>query len=170
MTIESKVYLYFTTTKWSLASIPIRWSTRSPISHVGFAKFPSSKLVSTQFFSAQLNGGVQTRFHRRCTHSMYEESFDYITYRTAPRIEEAYQWALTQVGKPYDWRAILGMAADRNWREDDAWFCSELVAMAFEQAGSPLFNPDMQVWRVTPRDVLMSLLVYPCGVGDLPVG
>lgn len=40
-----------------------------------------------------------------------------------------------QVGKPYDHLAILAFAIDRNWRDDDAWFCSELVVRALEVSG-----------------------------------
>lgn len=41
-----------------------------------------------------------------------------------------------QLGKPYDWRSILGWAtSDRDWRDDTAWFCFELCAAAAEAGG-----------------------------------
>jgi hypothetical protein len=40
-----------------------------------------------------------------------------------------------QEGLPYDKPAIFGFACDRDWREPDSWFCSELVAAALEYAG-----------------------------------
>lgn len=82
---------------------------------------------------------------------------------TAANIEHAYEWALTQVGKGYDYSAIAGIALDRNWRDLSRWFCSELVAMAFEQVGSPILStrPSASVWRITPRDLLLSrALIY----------
>lgn len=43
--------------------------------------------------------------------------------------------AMAQIGKPYDWRAILAFAVERDWREPDAWFCSELSMWLKEQSG-----------------------------------
>lgn len=62
---------------------------------------------------------------------------------------------LTQLGKPYDWTGLIGIAFhQRKWQEDDSWFCSELVAWAFQQGGSPLFIPDT-VHRITPQHLFM---------------
>lgn len=62
--------------------------------------------------------------------------------------------ALSQLGKPYDYTAILGLGFHREWQEDDSWFCSELVAEAFERAGCRLFRPD-SLHRVTPQHLWM---------------
>ena len=45
-----------------------------------------------------------------------------------------YDFLRKQLGKPYDKSAILGFMTGRNWREDDAWICSELVSRAAEMA------------------------------------
>lgn len=62
--------------------------------------------------------------------------------------------AASQIGKPYDYTAILGIGLQRDWQEDDAWFCSELIAWAFDAAGQPLFRPDC-MRRVTPQHLWM---------------
>ncbi len=63
--------------------------------------------------------------------------------------------ALGQIGRPYDWLGCAGIALrNRDWQEPDSWFCSELVAYAFGQAGEPLFREDM-VSRVTPQHLWM---------------
>lgn len=62
--------------------------------------------------------------------------------------------AASQAGKPYDYTALLGMALRRNWQEEDAWFCSELIAWAFAQAGEPLYRPEV-MRRVTPQHLWM---------------
>lgn len=67
----------------------------------------------------------------------------------------AAEWARTQIGKPYDWSGIVGLVARRDWHNPGRWFCSELVAAAFEQAGRPLLNVQ-QLDRVTPRDLSLS--------------
>lgn len=61
--------------------------------------------------------------------------------------------ALSQVGKPYDVPGVLGIGFRRRWQDADSWFCSELVAWAFEAAGAPLFR--VEAWRITPRDVYL---------------
>lgn len=66
--------------------------------------------------------------------------------------------ALSQVGKPYDATALLGILAHRDWQEPDRWFCSELVAWAFSQGGHPLFREQV-VHRITPQ--MLWMLAYP---------
>lgn len=61
---------------------------------------------------------------------------------------------ITQVGKPYDWTAALGVGLHRDWQKDDAWFCSELVAWAYDRVERPLFRPET-MHRVTPQHLFM---------------
>lgn len=60
----------------------------------------------------------------------------------------------SQIGKPYDYTAVLGLGLHRDWQEDDAWFCSELVAWAFAQAGESLFRGEV-LRRITPQHLWM---------------
>lgn len=62
--------------------------------------------------------------------------------------------AASQIGKPYDYTAVIGLGLHRVWKSADSWFCSELAAWAFDRAGSPLFRAD-SVRRVTPQDMWM---------------
>ncbi|MEY4415322.1 MAG: hypothetical protein RIQ53_2615 [Pseudomonadota bacterium] len=39
----------------------------------------------------------------------------------------AFDWGLAQIGTPYDWTALAGIALWRDWQEEDAWYCSELL-------------------------------------------
>lgn len=57
-----------------------------------------------------------------------------------------------QIGKPYDWPGIAGIALDRNWHNSDAWFCSEIVAAALE-AGHFIHPLDTSFYFVSPRDI-----------------
>lgn len=61
--------------------------------------------------------------------------------------------ARSQLGKPYDWLGVAGIGFRRRWQDDGAWFCSELIAWAFEAAGDPLFRG--KPWRITPRDLFL---------------
>lgn len=74
--------------------------------------------------------------------------------------------ARSQIGKPYDWTAIAGLGLRRDWQEDDAWFCSELVAWAADQAGEPWFRQEA-LRRVTPQHIWMlppERIPAPAGV------
>ena len=62
--------------------------------------------------------------------------------------------AESQIGKPYDWLGVLGIGLHRDWQEPDRWFCSEMAAWAFQQAGRPLFRPDA-LYRITPQHFWM---------------
>ena len=62
--------------------------------------------------------------------------------------------AESQIGKPYDWLGVLGIGLHRDWQEPDRWFCSEMAAWAFHEAGRPLFRPDA-LYRVTPQHLWM---------------
>lgn len=62
--------------------------------------------------------------------------------------------AFDQIGRPYDITALFGWLTGRDWQEEDSWFCSELVAWAFAQGGSPLFR-EGTLSRVTPQHLWM---------------
>lgn len=71
--------------------------------------------------------------------------------------EEFHAFLHEQIGKPYDWEAIIAFAVHRNWRMHDAWFCSELIAAALESSAwfpEPLSEA---VNEITPRDLLLIL-------------
>lgn len=67
-----------------------------------------------------------------------------------------------QVGKPYDWRSIISFVIPwRNWREDDSWFCSEIIAAGLEASGYLKYPLSISNSKITPQDLLMicSILV-----------
>ena len=76
--------------------------------------------------------------------------------------------AASQVGRPYDWSAIAGLALRRDWQADDAWFCSELITWAFAQAGEPLFRADC-LRRVTPQHLWMLGPAAPVVARPAPI-
>lgn len=131
---DSPHYLYLQTTKWDPISIGIRFVTRSNWSHAGLYH-------DGMFLSAQKDG-VKLRPHDKNSKLLFLK---------VPKAAEVCTWMNTQLGKPYDFTAIFGILIDRNWREDDSWFCSELVAWACEKAGIPLFNVNFLLNRVFPN-------------------
>lgn len=45
------------------------------------------------------------------------------------------QIAMSKLGKPYDYTGILGLGINRDWQENDMWFCSEDVADTLKRSG-----------------------------------
>lgn len=75
---------------------------------------------------------------------------------TASQYQTWLNFLYQQVSKPYDKLAILAFVIGRNWRDDDAWFCSELAARALEVAGilPPLFlSPN----KITPGALALAV-------------
>ena len=152
------VRVQIVTEKWNPISAAIRFSTRSWASHAEFIDTDQHITLG-----ARSIGGVKVRPCAKDRYSRVEQF-------TAEGILHAYEWARTQIGKPYDFSAIAGIAIDRNWRDETKWFCSELVAASFEHVGLPLLStrPSAAVWRYTPRDLLLSRnLTFLKQKGDL---
>lgn len=64
-----------------------------------------------------------------------------------------------QKGKDYDWTAIFGIYFGRDWQEDDAWFCSELVAyiLSFIEDLAP-YIAVLDKDKVTPQQLFVMLV------------
>ena len=66
--------------------------------------------------------------------------------------EAATAFLYAQLGKDYDSRAIFGWAgAGRDWHDEYAWFCFELIAAAIEAGSAYRF---LNLNRVTGNDLI----------------
>jgi lysozyme len=128
-----------------LAGAIVRYATWSWCAHVGF------KLADGHVLDAAPDTGVSI-------HTVVDDPGTQYYRVDCPDavLAEALHWATTQIGKPYDWTAIYGMALHRDWHNDSAWFCSEFVEGAFDAAGYPLVVDNGRVDRISPRDLLLS--------------
>lgn len=141
------VQIRFVTTG-DLISELIRLQTWSSWSHVEFILDDGTTL------GAHAKGGVLIRpidydkFTAEKRYSIDVGSFD---------VKKAIMdYAHSQIGKPYDFSDIMGMLARRDWRKEDHWICSELVAACFEKGGFPLLHAGQMVNRISPRDLYLS--------------
>lgn len=125
----------------------IRWAQWSEYSHV-------SVIIGDDVISARFWGGVQ----REALSSLLAHASGYIVATVdASDKKRVEAFILGEVGKPYDWKAVIGIGIHRDWHDDKAWCCSELVAAALEYAGTRVVSK--QISRVTPQDLLQSPLV-----------
>lgn len=137
------ITLEFSRQDWMPISWIIRAGTWSPWSHVDLV-MPDGSLLG-----ARAGDGVQVRSKSPASHAQrYSVDVSHaVAYAVIKKAE-------SQVGKPYDWTGIAGFIVRRNWQKDDAWFCSELVAWAFAEAGRPLVNAEHH--HISPRDLTLS--------------
>jgi uncharacterized protein YycO len=136
-------------TEDDLVSALIRTHTWCEYSHVEFVLDDGTTL------GAHFSGGVRIR---PANYAAFTRVAEFVVPMTVEQKFAIESFAKAQVGKAYDCGAIAGVLLHRDWRCTDKWFCSELVAAAFEQA-VPLLNVSEEVNRIVPRDLLLSLLL-----------
>jgi uncharacterized protein YycO len=115
-----------------LSSRAIAWFSSGHFSHVD-AILPNGRLLGAR--SDQIGHvppGVEIRapFYEKWKERVV---MTLVTDRAKERA--FYDFLHAQLGKPYDKTAIWGFVTGRDWRDDKAWFCSELQTAALEIAG-----------------------------------
>jgi hypothetical protein len=140
-------------------SAGIAWFSQGQVSHIGAILPPDHEFAGCEL-GARIDhvggkpGGVQIRpaDYAHFTRRLFIE----IPCTTLQR-QSFYAFLLSQEDKPYDWRAILAFATNRDWRELDSWICSELITAASESAD--LFDADLYLAsnKVTP---VMCVMVH----------
>lgn len=128
-----RINLQFSATGGPISRL-IRWRTKSHYSHVDFV-LPDGTLLGAQF---KAKGGDGVKIRPANYAKFIRIGFYHVDVPDAVG-ESVIAWAKSQIGKPYDLEGALGIFfGQRNWHEDDSWFCYELIAEAFDQAKFPL--------------------------------
>ena len=138
-----KLQLAFTTTNGPL-SWAIRTFTWSNFSHVDLYFPEENLLIGAVPFKGVISRNADEVFKQASKISVYEVDVD---------SELARSIIMGQIGKPYDWTAVMGFLLRRNWQETDSWDCSEIASYVILKAGLKLFNEDLN--RITPRDLVI---------------
>jgi uncharacterized protein YycO len=130
----------------SIGSRFIQWQTWGKWSHIDVA-------TPGGWIGALFRGGVQVRPLNTVGVDQLMCTVEVTDAQGAAIIA----FLVAQIGKPYDWRSLLGFLVRRDWREPDSWFCSELVVAAFEAGGVKLLRTD-DVERISPSTLALSPL------------
>lgn len=149
------MYLLFSDSP-GIGSLIIKFFTRSKWSHVDIVLGDNLDDPKTEIVGALAKGGV-TRYAlgARLEHSTRARAVR-IRNNTDESVVEAVTWLNSQVGKSYDWGAIVfAIGLNRDWRAEDKWFCSELGGTFALKCGMPVVDPDVH-HRVTPQDIYNS--------------
>jgi len=139
-----------------LSSAAIAWMSAGLFSHVDAILPDGSLLGSRSDRILGIDPGVQIR------PPGYEKWKHRVVFQLpASEVQTAafHNFLHEEIGKPYDKIAIVGFAISRNWREEGAWFCSELVAAGLEAASvcPKLYTPSCKVTPVCLSTVVSAL-------------
>lgn len=126
--------------KPTLGSWLIRFGTWSQWSHCAI-------LADAKVIDATMQHGVAERPFVE----FVSEYPDHLMVSVECDESQALAFARSQIGKPYDWLAIVGFVFRRGWSCGDKWFCSEFVEAALKAGGRQRFREELP--RITPRDV-----------------
>ena len=127
-----------------LSSAAIRLATWGEFSHV--AQLDGPKVIESVFRDGVREDSLANAIARASRWAIVE-----YRHRNPAAMIAA---ARSQIGKPYDKTGALGLGVHRDWQQDDAWWCSELIPWAAAQAGDPWFMPQA-VHRITPQHLWM---------------
>lgn len=132
------------------ANIPtllIEWYGHGCWSHVDV-------MLDGKLLGARINGGVQLR---EPGYAKFSRTKQVDIPSTPQQLDHYALWLMQQVGKPYDMTAIMAFAANRNWQEDDSWFCSELTARGLEIIQWFPYPLSVPSNKITPPDFMLLL-------------
>lgn len=131
------IRVLFTRRKWNPISYIIRWIL--PRNRWCVAKSSHAMIVDGEYIiEATMLHGVRRVL--RDVALKGQEVVATVDYN-APEAHLGITYAWMQLGAKYDWKGVLGIGTDvdRNWQEDDAWYCYELVAYVLKMAGKDVF-------------------------------
>ena len=127
-----------------LSSAAIRLATWGDFSHV--AQIDGPKVIESVFRDGVREDSLDNAIARASRWAIVE-----YRHRNPAAMIAAVR---SQIGKPYDKTGALGLGMHRDWQDDDAWWCSELIAWAAQQAGDPWFMAQA-MYRITPQHLWM---------------
>ncbi len=143
-------------TENGIVSEVIRTWTRAWCSHVDII-MPDGMLLGARSEAVELGEGrfIPAGVQKRPVGYAPFTKTEHLVFDAGPICaKQFYAFLEAQIGKPYDKVAIAGLVLDRDWRNPDRWFCSELAMAALETAG--LLHPiSSSVNFISPRDLLI---------------
>jgi uncharacterized protein YycO len=129
--------LLFTTTR-SIPSALIRAIDGGAASHCGI-ELPSGAVVD----SSWAGGGVAQQSRAEFLAADRVLIADVPLH--LPDQAQAERWLIAQLGKGYDYTALVGWAFWRDWNDAGSWYCSELAIAAAVAGGRRLAEPPRRI-------------------------
>ena len=141
-----------------MGSRVIRWMTKSRYSHVGLAYLFEGRVYCLEAVGSGVRLMLMSELMRH-----YEGGIDrfVVPDAAAEQRARAIGFGFAQLGRMYDRARLLRFAQtillERDMeqvKDDQQWFCSELVAAAYRAAGHPLLQ--LQPAYTSPEDLANS--------------
>ena len=134
----------------------IEWFSAGSFSHVAAVWSKDSLLDSRSDIVGGFPAGVRVRL---ASVEKAPRVVDMQLRASHQQVETWRHFLAAQLGKPYDKPGIFGFAVNRDWREPDSWFCSELQAAALEAAGlcPQLYAPANKITPVALAAIMSAL-------------
>jgi hypothetical protein len=125
----------------------------------GFWASHVDALIGGKLVGAHFNGGVLARPIGYDASKITKEQI--VAIKADDPTTKAFEDFITaQIEKPYDVEAIAAMVLDRDWRDPNSWFCSELIAAGLEQC--KIFSRlPAALNRILPRDAMLMATALP---------
>ena len=146
------------------AEIVLQFSTQNDVGgwairvfdHGFWATHVDSVLPGGDLLGARFSGGVAIR---KPGYASFSRTQTVSLATTEDIAADYYAFLHQQLGKAYDVEAIGGFVVCRNWRDDDMWFCDELVFAGLERKFLPYKLP-MTINRLTPADLMLVCSMF----------
>jgi len=129
----------------------IRWQTRSPYSHAALLLDDGRSIIESVE-----GAGVRERFLTEDDAGGFDAFM--VPGLSPTQAAAVISFARAQLGRKYDYWAIIRFIDRERMPENDRWFCSELVFQAFDQAGVKLLVR-IDSWAVSPGMLALSPLL-----------
>lgn len=130
----------FTNKHNSISSYLIRLVTLSKYSHMAVL-LEDGNVIDTTLVS-----GVRIQSLEKFSEHYVDRTIREVSL---PDEKAAVDFLYYQIGKSYDWTALIGIAFRNKWTDDDSWFCSELVEAAIKAGGLDRFVEKLS--RIIPQ-------------------
>jgi uncharacterized protein YycO len=123
----------------------IRFFSRGGYSHVAIRLNDGRIIESYPFHGVRIRNSLHEKIRNT--------QIDVYNIPTTPKQDEIIKSFLAnQIGKKYDYRALLGFlfyVTKEKRRQRNKWICSELVFIAFQKAGINLLER-VDAWKISP--------------------
>jgi hypothetical protein len=112
-----------------------------------YGKIPLGVDVNKKWKIVDLNGIINDALA-----TMFWDREDLDAFVLEENLEKkVIEWCETQVGKPYDWKAVLGyVGGEHNFEDRSKWYCSEVTTYVLARFG--LWH-DKAIPRITPSEM-----------------
>lgn len=144
-----------------LISKAIQWQTRSEYSHVGIVVIDTNNALKPILYEAYHVGGVRSdrNIYKIIANGEKINLFKLETPIIEKRVENIENFLKSKVGNKYDFVSVMRFVSRRKAKDNDNYFCSELVVDALRAGEVNILNGDSS--RFSPRDVSISPRIVP---------